>query len=89
MLVVVGEEDIPSIRSASEELVSSLAGAELVSVTEGMILEADEPPDGFGAYLKHWVNHGGTSNNRAVAMEVVAFMEKALRRAPAEGGTSS
>jgi len=89
VLVVVGEEDIPSIRSASEDLVSSLAGAELVSVTEGMVLEADEPPDGFGAYLKHWVNHGSTSNNRAVAMEVVAFTEKALRRAPAEGGTSS
>src|SRR6266540_627946 len=80
VLVVLGEEDIPSIRSASEDLVSSLAGAELVSVTEGMILEADEPPDGFGSYLKHWVNHGGLSINRAVAREVVAFTEKALRR---------
>jgi dienelactone hydrolase len=85
VLVVVGEEDIPSIRSASEDLVSSLAGAELVCITEGMILEADEPPDGFGSYLKHWVNHGGTSNNRAAAMEVVAFTEKALRQAQAEG----
>jgi len=89
VLVVVGEEDIPSIRSASEDLVSSLAGAELVSVTEGMVLEADEPPDGFGAYLKHWVNHGGTSNNQAVATKVVAFAEKALRQARAEGGMRS
>lgn len=81
VLVVLGEEDIPSIRSACADLVSSLAGAELVNVAEGMVLEADEPPDGFGSYLKHWVNHGGLSNNRAVAMEVVAFTEKALRRA--------
>jgi dienelactone hydrolase len=80
VLVVLGEEDIPSIRTACTDLVSSLAGAELVNVAEGMVLEADEPPDGFGSYLKHWVNHGGLSNNRAVAMEVVAFTEKALRR---------
>src|SRR6266567_4066465 len=59
VLVVLGEEDIPGIRSACTDLVSSLAEAELVNVAEGMVLEADEPPDGFGSYLKHWVNHGG------------------------------
>lgn len=80
VLVVLGEEDIPGIRSACADLVSSLAGAELVNVAEGMVLEADDPPAGFGSYLKHWVNHGALVNNRAVAMEVVAFTEKALRR---------
>jgi len=89
VLVVVGEEDIPSIRSACADLVSSLARAELVNVAEGMVLKADEPPDGFGSYLKHWVNHGGLSNNRAVAMEVVAFTEKALPGTRAGGGMSS
>jgi dienelactone hydrolase len=79
VLVVLGEEDIPGIRSACADLVSSLAGAQLVTVAEGMLLEADEPPDGFGSYLKHWVNHGTLSNNRAVGMEVVAFAEKVLR----------
>src|SRR6266545_1757628 len=79
VLVVLGEEDIPGIRSACADLVSSLAEAELVNVAEGMVLEADEPPDGFGSYLKHWVNHGGLMDNRAVAMEVVAFTEKVLR----------
>lgn len=78
VLVVLGEEDIPGIRRACADLVSSLAGAELVTVAEGMVLEADEPPDGFGSYLKHWVNHGALSNNRSVAMEVVAFTEKVL-----------
>lgn len=80
VLVVLGEEDIPSIRRASADLVSSLAGAELVEVAEGMLLEAGEPPAGFSSYLKHWVNHGSLSNNRAVATEVVAFTEKVLRR---------
>ena len=79
VLVVVGEEDIPGIRSACAELVASLARAELVRVADGMILEADEPPGGFGSYLKHWVNHGALTDNRAVAMEVVAFTERALR----------
>lgn len=79
VLVVLGEEDIPSIRRACADLVSSLAGAELVNITDGMVLEADQPPAGFGSYLKHWVNHGGLANNRAVAMEVMAFTEKALR----------
>jgi hypothetical protein len=77
--VVLGEEDIPGIRSACTDLVSSLAEAELVNVAEGMVLEADEPPDGFGSYLKHWVNHGGLLDNRAVAREVVTFTEKVLR----------
>jgi pimeloyl-ACP methyl ester carboxylesterase len=85
VLVVVGEEDIPSIRSACAELVASLAGAELVKVAEGMVLETDEPPDGFGAYLKHWVNHGGLVDNRAVATQVVAFTAKALPRPREEG----
>lgn len=79
VLVVLGEEDIPGIRSACTDLVSSLAEAELVNVAEGMVLEADEPPDGFGSYLKHWVNHGGLLDNRAVAREVVTFTEKVLR----------
>ena len=78
VLVVLGEEDIPGIRAACTDLVSSLAEAELVNVAAGMILEADEPPHGFGSYLKHWVNHGALSNNRAVGMEVVAFVEKVL-----------
>jgi pimeloyl-ACP methyl ester carboxylesterase len=63
VLFVVGEADIPSIVSAVEDLASSLDQAELVRVTEGMLLEAEEPPPGFLAYLRHWLNHAGLLAN--------------------------
>jgi len=34
-----------------------------VRVTEGMLLEAEEPPPGFLAYLRHWLNHAGLLAN--------------------------
>lgn len=77
-LLVLGEGDIPGIRRAAEELVSSLDSADLVTVTEGMILDAEEPPPGFGSYLKHWMNHSAMPSTRAVAAEVVTWAERVL-----------
>jgi dienelactone hydrolase len=78
VLVVLGEGDVPGIRRAAEDLVSSLEEADLVNVTEGMVLEAEEPPPGFGSYLKHWMNHSAMPTTRAVATEVVAWAERVL-----------
>lgn len=78
VLVVLGAGDVPGIQTAAEEFVSSLDEADLVIVTEGMLLEAEEPPPGFGSYLKHWVNHTGLPSTRAVATEVVTWAEKVL-----------
>jgi hypothetical protein len=83
VLVIVGVGDIPSIEKASEDLVGSLAHAELVRVAEGMLLEAEEPPPGFGSYLKHWVNHSGLPAVQGVAREVVAWTGKHLPGLPA------
>jgi dienelactone hydrolase len=82
VLVLLGEGDIPSIRRATEDLVSSLEEAELVTVTEGMILEAEEPPPGFGSYLKHWTNHGTLPATHAVATEVVRWAQRLLSTGP-------
>jgi dienelactone hydrolase len=76
LLVLVGEGDIPGIRRVAEDLVSSLEGAELVSVAEGMILQAESPPPGFGSYLQHWVNHGTLAATRAVATEAVRWAQR-------------
>ncbi|HEY3211448.1 MAG TPA: alpha/beta hydrolase [Actinomycetota bacterium] len=78
VLVVLGDGDIPGIGRAAEELVSSLDGADLVTVTEGMVLEAEEPPPGFGSYLKHWMNHSAMPSTRAVATEVVTWAGRVL-----------
>jgi dienelactone hydrolase len=83
VLVVVGVGDIPSIEKASEDLVASLPAAEITRVAEGMLLEAEEPPSGFGSYLKHWVNHSGLTAVHGVAREVVAWTGKHLPGPPA------
>lgn len=82
VLVVLGVGDIPSVEQASEVLVGSLPTAELVRVAEGMLLDAEEPPPGFGSYLKHWVNHSGLPTVPGVAREVVAWTEKHLPARP-------
>ena len=76
VLVLLGKGDVPSIRRAAEDLVSSLEEAELVSVAEGMILEAEQPPPGFGSYLKHWANHETLPATRAVATEAVRWAQR-------------
>jgi dienelactone hydrolase len=81
VLVLLGEGDIPSIRRAAEDLASSLEEAELVTVAEGMILETEEPPPGFGSYLKHWTNHETLPATHAVAIEVVRWAQR-LRNGP-------
>lgn len=83
VLVVLGEGDIPSIEKASEDLVASLPAAEITRVAEGMLLEAEEPPPGFGSYLKHWVNHSGLTAVHGVAREVVDWTGKHLPGQPA------
>lgn len=82
VLVLLGEGDIPSITRAAEDLVSSLEEAELVSVAEGMILEAEEPPPGFVSYLRHWANHGTLPATHAVATEVVRWAQRFLPAGP-------
>jgi dienelactone hydrolase len=82
VLVLVGQGDIPSIRLAAEDLVSSLEQGELVTVAEGMILEAEEPPPGFGSYLKHWTNHGTLPTTHMAATEVVRWAQRVLAADP-------
>jgi dienelactone hydrolase len=82
VLVLLGEGDIPSIRRAAEDLVSSLQEAELVTVAEGMILEAEEPPQGFGSYLKHWKNHETLPTTYGTATAVINWAERFLAADP-------
>jgi len=79
VLVVLGNGDIPGIQRAAEELVSSVDGAELVTVTEGMVLEAEEPPPSFGSYLKYWTNHSTVPSTRAAASEIAAWAARVLQ----------
>ena len=89
VLFVLGEGDIPGIVKATEELASSLGGAPVVRVAEGMLPEVEVPPPGFGSYLRHWLNHGGLPGTRAVAAEAVAWAGRVFPEAgrKATGGT--
>jgi pimeloyl-ACP methyl ester carboxylesterase len=82
VLVLLGEGDIPSIQRAAEDLVSSLEEAELVRVAEGMVLEAEEPPAGFGSYVKHWTNHQTLPATRTVATEAIRWVQRFLPGGP-------
>lgn len=83
VLIVLGEGDIPSIVRAAEALAFSLDAAEVLRVQEGMLLEADEPPPGFLAYLKHWVNHAGLPTNGSVSAGAKAWAAHALLKSEA------
>lgn len=78
VLILLAEGDIPSIVRASEHLASSLPLAEVRRISEGIILEADDPPEGFGSYIKHWMNHEGLPGSRAVALDVAAWADEVL-----------
>lgn len=82
VLLVVGEEDIPSIVASVEELAASLDTAEVMRVTEGMIVDMDEPPPGFLSYLKYWVNHGALHSNLTLKSEVAQWAGKVIGRQP-------
>jgi pimeloyl-ACP methyl ester carboxylesterase len=79
VLLVVGEEDIPSIVASVEKLAASIETAELFTVGSGMLFEVEEPPPGFVSYLKFWVNHGGLPANPEVKIKVAEWGGKALR----------
>lgn len=78
VLILLAEGDIPGIVSASERLASSLPSVEIRRVSEGMVQEAEDPPAGFGSYIKHWMNHEGLPGTRMVALDVRAWAEKVL-----------
>jgi dienelactone hydrolase len=83
VLILLAEGDIPSIVSASEHLASSLPAAEIRRVSEGMVLEAEDPPAGFGSYIRHWMNHEGLPGTRVVALDVAAWAGTVLN--PGDG----
>lgn len=81
VLVVVAEADIPSIRTAVDELMPSLEHGQLREVGEGMVLEAEDPPPNFGSYLKHWVNHGHLPATRLLAAQVAQWAREVFGEA--------
>jgi len=78
VLLVIAEEDIPAIVAGVEELAGSLDNAEVLKVTEGMLLDMEEPPPSFVSYLKHWINHGGVHANPEVKTGVAQWAGKAV-----------
>lgn len=83
-LLVIGDADIPRIVGAVEDLASSLEQANLVRVTEGMLLETGEPPPGFLAYLRYWLNHSGMPTNLSAKREAVEWAGRIVSQLAAE-----